>query len=257
MTLEDAGNKPDIIDADFTVVDTVVPDTTPSIDTPPESTVEGMRTTSPEDVSVSREGLSYREIGEQNLSKATESVRSLGRSIGGTVSKGWSRIKSWGSRTASAGKTAVVYAAAMPQMITDASNTVQQKYVEGVDAVKDGVSEAITSAADWVGETKEGIKEAGSSVINRAIEEAVYVSDSVKEGYQSAIDYRNEKFNGLLERAADARAILQAAVEAGRERKKARMERAQNAEYMSLKAQLEELREKLSAMEAGLASTTS
>lgn len=200
--------------------------------------------------------LSYRDIGEERLAKATERVRHVGKNVSGFMSRRWGKIKSFGSKTKEAGKSALIYALASPDMIRDANTKMQEGVIEGINYIGDKASEGISYVADKADEYVDIAKEAGVATAGRVFEEAVYVSDKAKEKYQNIMNAGREKYVALQERANDARAVFQAAVEEARRRKAERIARSQemqnHPEYASAMEALQNAQRRLDEVKSKL-----
>jgi hypothetical protein len=186
---------------------------------------------------------SYRDIGEQRLVAAAERVRGLGSKAGGFMGRAWGKIKSFGSKTKEAGKTALLYTLAAPEMIHDAGIAAKEKVIEGATYVGDKMEEGVEYVGDKGRAAYEGAKDIGATAASMAFEGAVtaydktaegvvYVSEKAKAGYEGAVNFGKEKYAGLQRRAEDARGIFQAAVNEARRRREERLAREQgNREY--------------------------
>jgi hypothetical protein len=215
---------------------------------------------------------SYRDIGEQRLAAAAERVRGLGGKVGGFMGRAWDKIKSFGSKTKEAGKSALVYTLAAPEMVRDAGVAAKEGVVEGATYVgekaQEGaayVGEKAQQGAEYVAEkgkaAYEGAKDIGATAASMAFEGAVtaydktaegvvYVSEKGKAAYEGAVNFGKEKYAGLQRRAEDARGIFQAAVNEARRRRQERLAREQgNREYEEALQILRSAQERVQAFE--------
>ncbi len=242
-------------------------------DMPLKGTMEmlGVKPESTENKTESPE--SYRDIGEQRLAAATERVRGLGGKVGGFMGRAWDKVKSFGSKTKEAGKGALVYTLAAPEMVRDAGMAAKEGVVEGATYVGDKAQEG----AAYVGEKAQqgaayaaekgkaayvGAKDIGATAASMAFEGAVtaydktaegavYVSEKAKAGYENAVNFGKEKYAGLQRRAEDARGIFQAAVNEARRRREERLAREQgNREYEEALRILRSAQERVQMLES-------
>jgi hypothetical protein len=208
---------------------------------------------------------SYRDIGEQRLAAAAEKIRNFGSKAGGFMGRAWDRIKSFGSKTKEAGKAALVYTMAAPEMVGDVTAAAAEKIAEAPDYVLDKAGEGMNYVAEKGAVAVEGAKdlgmraamrtfEAGVTAYDKTAEGAVYVSEKVKGACEGAVNFGREKYAGLQRRAEDARGIFQAAVNEARRRRQERLAREQgNSEYEKLLEDFQSAKERVRAFEARFA----
>ena len=243
-------------------------------DYPLKGTVE-MVGAKPEDVSGNiEEPKSYQDIGQERLEKATEKVRDLASRAGNFMSNSWNKIKSFGSKTKEIGKSALMYALATPEMVSDTKDMAEEKVGEGInfmvkkaeeglDFVGDKMGSGIEFVADKSKMAYESTKDMGKAVAGRALEEVVYVSDKAREKYEKTVDYGREKYASLQEKAKDAKLAFQTKIEEARQRKAERIAKSekiqQEREYakalqnlLEAKQRFQEVQSRLN-MEGGIA----
>jgi hypothetical protein len=193
-------------------------------DTTPETVVENEAT----------EKESYEDIGARRMAAVSEKVSNFKNKISGFINRGWGKVKSFGSATAEAGKSALTYTLSAPERVSGAKDAVVEGARAGEAYMSGQAEKGINYAADKFEEGAdyiaakgqamyEGTKDAGVAAAGRVVEEVVYFGAKAKEGFDGALKYGKTRFEKLKERALDAKSIFGAAVEEARRRKAERV----------------------------------